>query len=56
MVKTLENLRKRKTSGGRVKFSRNRRADESDSFSVDTLLGERSIPVSYTHLTLPTKA
>ena len=43
MVKTLENLRKRKTSGGRVKFSRNRRADESDSFSVDTLLGERSI-------------
>lgn len=45
MVKSLENLRKRKQTGGRIKFSRNRRSDELDSFSVDTLLGDHSVRI-----------
>ena len=43
VVKSLENLRKRKLSGGRMKFSRNRRSDELDTFSCDTQVGNHSI-------------
>ena len=45
MVKSLENIRKRKHTGGLIKHTRNRRSDEKDSFSVDTLLGDHSIRV-----------
>ena len=45
MVKALENIRKRKHTGGRIKHTRNRRSDEKDSFSVDTLLGAHSIRI-----------
>jgi small subunit ribosomal protein S8e len=43
VVKSLENLRKSKLTGGRVKFSRHRRSDELDTFSCDTLIGNHSI-------------
>ena len=45
MVKALENIRKRKHTGGLIKHTRSRRSDEKDSFSVDTLLGDHSIRV-----------
>ena len=45
MVKSLENIRKRKHTGGLIKHTRSRRSDEKDSFSVDTLLGDHSIRV-----------
>ena len=45
MVKSLENIRKRKPTGGLIKHTRSRRSDEKDSFSVDTLLGDHSIRV-----------
>ena len=45
MVKALENIRKRKHTGGSIKHTRSRRSDEKDSFSVDTLLGDHSIRV-----------
>jgi len=45
MVKALENIRKRKHTGGSIKHTRNRRSDEKDSFSVDTLLGDHSVRV-----------
>ena len=45
MVKALENIRKRKHTGGLIKHTRSRRSDEKDSFSVDTLLGNHSIRV-----------
>lgn len=45
MVKSLENIRKRKHTGGLIKHTRGRRSDEKDSFSVDTLLGDHSIRV-----------
>ena len=45
MVKALENIRKRKHTGGLIKHTRGRRSDEKDSFSVDTLLGDHSIRV-----------
>ena len=45
MVKSLENIRKRKHTGGSSKHTRNRRSDEKDSFSVDTLLGDHSVRV-----------
>ena len=45
MLKALENIRKRKHTGGLIKHTRSRRSDEKDSFSVDTLLGDHSIRV-----------
>ena len=45
MVKALENIRKRKHTGGRIKHTRGRRSDEKDTFSVDTLLGDHSVRI-----------
>ena len=45
MVKSLENIRKRKRTGGRIKHTRGRRSDEKDTFSVDTLLGDHSVRI-----------
>ncbi|MGI0092416.1 MAG: 30S ribosomal protein S8e [Nitrososphaerales archaeon] len=40
MVKPIENLRKRKLTGGRKKHFRSRRAFEKDGYAAETLLGE----------------
>ncbi len=45
MVKALENIRKRKHTGGLIKHTRSRRSDEKDTFSVDTLLGDHSVRI-----------
>jgi len=45
MVKALENIRKRKRTGGLIKHTRSRRSDEKDTFSVDTLLGDHSVRI-----------
>ncbi len=39
MVKPLENLQKRKLTGGRTKRFRSRRAFEKDGYAAETLLG-----------------
>lgn len=39
MVKPIENLRKRKMTGGRKKQLRSRRAYEKDGYAAETLLG-----------------
>jgi len=39
MVKPLENLRKRKLTGGKTKRFRERRAYEKDGYAAETLLG-----------------
>lgn len=39
MVKPIENLRKRKLTGGRKKQLRSRRAFEKDGYAAETLLG-----------------
>ncbi len=39
MVKPIENLRKRKLTGGRTKRFRSRRASEKDGYAAETLLG-----------------
>ncbi|MDG6923917.1 MAG: 30S ribosomal protein S8e [Nitrososphaerota archaeon] len=39
MVKPIENLRKRKLTGGRKKHFRSRRAYEKDGYAAETLLG-----------------
>jgi len=40
MVKAIENLRKRKLSGGKRHSYRGRRANESDSYAIETTVGE----------------
>ncbi len=40
MARPLENLRKRKLSGGRRRASRGRRAYESDNYAVETSVGK----------------
>ena len=45
MVKALENIRKRKHTGGLIKHTRSRRSDEKDTYSVDTLLGDHSVRI-----------
>ncbi len=45
MVKPIENLQKRKLTGGRRKPTRSRRAFEKDGYAAETLLGARE---SYT--------
>ena len=45
MVKALENIRKRKHTGGLIKHTRSRHSDEKDTFSVDTLLGDHSVRI-----------
>lgn len=40
MVKAVENLKKRKLSGGKRHAHRDRRAHESDSYSIETTVGE----------------
>jgi small subunit ribosomal protein S8e len=40
MVKPIENLQKRKPSGGRKKHFRSRRAYEKDGYAAETLQGE----------------
>ncbi len=40
MPRSLENLRKRKLSGGRRKASRGRRAHEADSYPMETSVGQ----------------
>ena len=40
MVKPIENLQKRKLTGGRTKHFRSRRAYEKDGYAAETLLGE----------------
>ena len=40
MVKPIENLAKRKLTGGRTKAMRSRRAFEKDGYAAETLLGE----------------
>ncbi len=39
MVKPIENLRKRKLTGGKTKRFRSRRASEKDGYAAETLLG-----------------
>jgi small subunit ribosomal protein S8e len=39
MVKPIENLQKRKLTGGRIKRFRGRRAYEKDGYAAETLLG-----------------
>jgi len=39
MVKPIENLQKRKLTGGRTKHFRSRRAYEKDGYAAETLLG-----------------
>lgn len=39
MVKPIENLQKRKLTGGRTKRLRSRRAHEKDGYAAETLLG-----------------
>lgn len=39
MVKPIENLQKRKLTGGRTKHLRSRRAFEKDGYAAETLLG-----------------
>jgi small subunit ribosomal protein S8e len=39
MVKPIENLQKRKLTGGRTKAMRSRRAFEKDGYAAETLLG-----------------
>jgi small subunit ribosomal protein S8e len=39
LVKPIENLRKRKLTGGRTKHFRSRRAYEKDGYAAETLLG-----------------
>ena len=39
MVKPIENLQKRKLTGGRTKAMRARRAFEKDGYAAETLLG-----------------
>lgn len=41
MVKPIENLRKRKLTGGRKKHFRSRRAYEKDGYAAETLLGPK---------------
>ena len=43
MVKSTENLIKRKASGGKKKALRSRRAYEADSYAAETTLGEEKI-------------
>lgn len=45
MVKPMENLQKRKLTGGRKKHFRSRRAYEKDGYAAETLLG----PTEYYH-------
>jgi small subunit ribosomal protein S8e len=45
MVKPIENLQKRKLTGGRTKHFRSRRAYEKDGYAAETLLG----PNEYYH-------
>ncbi|MDG6999943.1 MAG: 30S ribosomal protein S8e [Nitrososphaerota archaeon] len=45
MVKPIENLQKRKMTGGRTKHFRSRRAHEKDGYAAETLLGD----AEYTH-------
>ncbi len=40
MVKPIENLQKRKLTGGRTKRLRSRRAYEKDGYAAETLLGD----------------
>ena len=40
MVKPIENLRKRKLTGGKTKRFRSRRAFEQDGYAAETLLGK----------------
>jgi small subunit ribosomal protein S8e len=40
LVKSLENLAKRKATGGRYRPSRGRRAFEGDGYSIEPLVGE----------------
>ncbi|MEM2883043.1 MAG: 30S ribosomal protein S8e [Nitrososphaerales archaeon] len=40
MTKAVENLRKRKITGGRRKVARSRRAYERDRYPIETILGE----------------
>jgi small subunit ribosomal protein S8e len=40
LVKAIENLRKRKLSGGKTHAYRDRRAHESDSYAIETTVGE----------------
>jgi len=40
LVKPIENLQKRKLTGGRTKHFRSRRAYEKDGYAAETLLGE----------------
>lgn len=40
MVKPIENLQKRKLTGGRTKHFRSRRAYEADGYAAETLQGE----------------
>ncbi|MBI4257790.1 MAG: 30S ribosomal protein S8e [Thaumarchaeota archaeon] len=42
MAKSLENLKKRKPTGGRRKAYRSRRTYESDNYPAETILGEKT--------------
>ncbi len=45
MAKSVENLRKRKVSGGRRKAARSRRAYERDRYPAETTIGEEIVAI-----------